>query len=212
MKKIIILLILLCLSCSNVQAKNADTDEQIKTIVNMIESCPYQEPYKKLNGDNETKKPITIDFFDLSILSEKYKNFDALSWKRNKNLYIYINEKHKDAPIEALAALVAGRLFNDDTIDSLNEEQVCWLSEAYVWAYLTKGKEFTEGENGLIEREIVISKLLNADPYEGKYIIKLIDTNKGYESMPKTSPGYNDEETKEKIDHILRLYRSLKHN
>ena len=48
-------------------------------------------------GKNLTNKPIKIEFLNLSTINPQYENFDALGWKKKKNLYIYINEKHKDA-------------------------------------------------------------------------------------------------------------------
>src|SRR5574344_849770 len=58
-------------------------------------------------SSNLTQKPVKVEFKNLGELREQYADFDALGWKKKKRLYIYINQKHIDAPPEAIAALLS---------------------------------------------------------------------------------------------------------
>ena len=49
-------------------------------------------------GNNLSGKPVKIEFRDLGQINQEYATFDALGWKKGKNLYIYINNKHKKCP------------------------------------------------------------------------------------------------------------------
>ncbi len=89
-------------------------------------------------GNNLSGKPVKIEFRDLGQINQEYATFDALGWKKGKNLYIYINNKHKNAPAGALAALLAHEALHQDEYNSLAEETYAWTMEAVVWNDITK--------------------------------------------------------------------------
>ncbi len=146
-----------------------------------------------LLGKNLTGRPVKVEFLNLSTISPMYANFDALGWKKKKNLYIYINEKHKDAPPEALSAILAHEAIHQDESNSLNEETYAWTLEAAVWTQLTDDKpELEKISHPLVERENVIKKLFVRGNYTSKYIHKFVITNKGYQNLPERSYGFEE--------------------
>ena len=78
--------------------------------------------YNALMGNNLTEKPFKIEFKNIAEIRQEYASFDALGWKKKNRLYIYINEKHRNAPPEALAALLSHEAIHQDEFASLNEE------------------------------------------------------------------------------------------
>ena len=144
-------------------------------------------------GKNLTEKPIKVDFLDLSTINPIYTNFDALGWKQKKRLHIYINEKHKDAPIEALCALLAHEAIHQDETNSINEETYAWTLEAAVWTQLTEDKpELEKISHPLVERENVIKQLFIRGNYTDRDIYKFVISNKGYENLPERSYGFEE--------------------
>ena len=144
-------------------------------------------------GKNLTNRPIKIEFINLATINPIYTNFDALGWKKKKDLYIYINEKHTDAPVEALSALLAHEAIHQDEYNSLNEETYAWTLEAAVWTQLTDEKpELEKISHPLIERENVIKQLFVRGNYTSEYIHRFVITNKGYQNLPERSYGFEE--------------------
>ncbi len=144
-------------------------------------------------GKNLTNRPIKIEFTNLATINPIYTNFDALGWKKKKDLYIYINEKHTDAPIEALSALLAHEAIHQDEYNSLNEETYAWTLEAAVWTQLTdENPELEKISHPLIERENVIKQLFVRGNYTSEYIHRFVITNKGYQNLPERSYGFEE--------------------
>ncbi len=145
-------------------------------------------------GKNLTGKPIGIEFTDLSNFGPAYRNFDALGWKKNKRLYIYLNRKHQDAPAPALAALLSHEALHQDEFNSLNEETYAWTLEAAVWTQLTeKMPEYNNNMHPLCVRENTLKKLFIKGNYTNKYIKKTVHANPGYAGLPSRSPGFEND-------------------
>ena len=145
-------------------------------------------------GNNLTEKPIGIEFTDLGNFGQAYKNFDALGWKKNKRLYIYLNQKHKDAPAPALAALLSHEALHQDEFNSLNEETYAWTLEAAVWTQLTeKMPEYNNNMHPLCVRENTLKKLFIKGNYTNKYIKKTVHSDPGYAGLPSRSPGFEND-------------------
>ncbi len=146
-------------------------------------------------GENLTGKPIKVEFRNLSLLNEAYANFDALGWKNKNRLYIFINEKHKDAPKEALAAVLSHEALHQDEFNSINEETYCWTLEAAVWTHFTeKNPDLENNNHPLVQRENTIKKMFVKGDYTDKYIRKSVMSNTGYQNLPSRSPGFEDKD------------------
>lgn len=205
MKKILFLLLSIILLNANSFAVE-EIDEQLfkkyKKVtedVNLIKALEILDnttgKYSKeaILGKNLTNRPIKIEFMNLALINPVYMNFDALGWKKKKNLYIYINEKHSDAPPEALSAILAHEAIHQDEQNSLNEETYAWTLEAAVWTQLSDDNpELEKISHPLVERENVIKKLFVRGEYTNKYIRKFVVTNKGYQNLPERSYGFEE--------------------
>ncbi len=151
--------------------------------------------YNALMGNNLTEKPFKIEFKNIAEIREEYASFDALGWTKKDRLYIYINEKHRNAPPEAIAALLAHEAIHQDKFASLNEETYAWTLEAAVWLKLSeKNPNAEKSASPLVSRENMLKKLFIKGDYTDKYIKKAVYTNPGYKNLPTRSPGFEDED------------------
>ena len=151
--------------------------------------------YSALMGNNLTEKPVKIEFKNIAEIRHEYASFDALGWKKKDRLYIYINEKHRNAPPEAIAALLAHEAIHQDEFASLNEETYAWTLEAATWLKLAEKNPNVENSiSSLVTRENMLKKLFVKGDYTNKYIKKAVYANPGYKNLPTRSPGFEDED------------------
>lgn len=169
-------------------------DSQIIETLEIMKDSPAKFAYEKILGNNQSGKPIKLIFKDLSTLNPQYKNYDAVGWKRGRQLYIYINPKHVKAPKEALSALVAGRALHDDEINSINEEVESMMIEAMTWDYFVDKNPALENEQSNLvgKRENIIRKYFIQGNKTDKYIRRIVKTNSAYKGLPETSPGFEN--------------------
>ncbi len=161
--------------------------------LDMLKGTNGEFSRKAILGNNLSQKPVKIEFKDLGLINPDYASFDALGWKKGKNLYIYINPRHKDAPPGALAALLAHEALHQDEYNSIAEETYAWTMEAAVWCeILNVFPESDENLHPLVNRENTLKKLFEKGNYTNKYIKKTVQSNEGYKNLPSTSPGFED--------------------
>ncbi len=173
--------------------KDVTNDLNLIKAIELLDNTTGKYSKEAILGRNLTNRPVKIEFTNLALINPMYTNFDALGWKKKKNLYIYINEKHKDAPPEALCALLAHEAIHQDEHNSLNEETYAWTLEAAVWTQLSDDNpELEKISHPLVERENVIKKLFVRGNYTSKYIHKFVITNKGYQNLPERSYGFEE--------------------
>lgn len=160
--------------------------------------------YRALMGNNLTGKPFKIEFKNIAEIKPEYASFDALGWQKmdrfakeenDYTLYIYINEKHRNAPVEAIAALLTHEAIHQDKFPSLNEETYAWTLEAATWMKLAeKNPSVYKHPSTLVSRENMLKKLFEKGDYTNKYIKKAVYNNSGYKNLPTRSPGFEDED------------------
>ena len=174
--------------------KGVTTDEAIIDALEILKNTHGVYSYNAIMGENLTGKKIKIEIKDLSEINPNYRDFDALGWKKNERLFIYINKKHNDAPPEALAALLAHEALHQDEFNSINEETYAWTYEASIFTKLVqKDSALLEVHHPLITRENTLRKLFVKGNYTSEYIRKAVKSNKGYASLPSRSPGFEEE-------------------
>ncbi len=142
--------------------------------------------------DIVVKRKTRVFFKDLGEINKRVRDYDALSWISPKGEWvIFINEKHKNAPPEALVAVIAHEAIHNDPHNSMHEEIVAWHQEARVWLELKRANprlaSIPEGEIALVDR---LNRL--AREYEKGTLEALVRANKGYRDLPETSPGFTD--------------------
>lgn len=173
--------------------KDVGKDEVLYVALDMLKGTNGELSRNAILGNNLSRRPVKIEFKDLGTINPDYANFDALGWKKNKQLYIYINPRHKDAPPGALSALLSHEALHQDEYNSLAEETYAWTMEASVWYEIVKlYPESNDELHPLVVRENQLKKLFERGGYSSKYIKKTVMSNAGYKNLPSTSPGFED--------------------
>ena len=171
--------------------KSVSKEPVIFIALDMLKGTTGEFSRNAILGTNLTGRPVKVEFKDLGTIKEDYKSFDALGWKKKDNLYIYINPRHKDAPPGALAALLAHEALHQDEYNSIAEETYAWTLEATVWCEILRlYPESNERLHPLVTRENNLKLLYEKGGRTDKYIKKSVSTNKGYQGLPQTSPGF----------------------
>ena len=173
--------------------KSVGQDEIFYVALDMLKDTTGMYSRNAILGSNLSQRSVKIEFRDLSQISPDYATFDALGWKKGKKLYIYINQKHRNAPAGALAALLSHEALHQDEFNSLAEETYAWTMEAVVWDEILKlYPESNDESSSLVKRENTLKKLLEKGNYTNKYIKKSVMQNSGYKNLPSYSPGFED--------------------
>ncbi len=173
--------------------KDVGKDEVFYVALDMLKDTEGMFSRNAILGNNLSQKPVKIEFRDLGQIRQEYATFDALGWKKGKNLFIYINNKHKKAPAGAIAALLSHEALHQDEFNSLAEETYAWTMEAFVWDDILKiYPESNQEEHALVKRENTLKKLLEKGNYTNKYIKKAVMQNAGYKNLPSYSPGFDN--------------------
>lgn len=168
-------------------------DANIIEALQLLKNTPGEFSRRAILGENLSNNPIKIEFTNLAQFNPQYANFDALGWKKGAKLYIYINQKHVNAPPQALAALLAHEAVHQDEYNSLNEETYAWTMEAAVWTHLLDDHpEIAKNTCPLVHRQNTIHKLFVKGNYTSEYIRKSVTSNLGYQNLPSRSPGFED--------------------
>ncbi len=173
--------------------KSVGKDEIFYVALDMLKGTNGEFSRNAILGNNLSGRPVKIEFRDLGTINPDYAKFDALGWKKNKQLFIFINPRHKDAPPGALAALLSHEALHQDEFNSLAEETYAWTMEASVWYEISKlYPESNDELHPLVVRENTLKKLFERGGYSNKYIKKTVMSNEGYKNLPSTSPGFED--------------------
>ena len=77
--------------------KSVGKDEVFYVALDMLKDTEGMFSRNAILGNNLSERPVKIEFKNLGEIKKEYEEFDALGWKKGKNLYIYINIKHQDA-------------------------------------------------------------------------------------------------------------------
>jgi len=172
--------------------KSTSKDESICIALELMKETKGYYSRQVILGDNPTNKPIKIIFKDLSSINPAYGNADALGMKKGSQIYIYINEKNRNAPVIALAALLAHEALHQDKFNSLSEETYAWTTEAIVWGELAgKYPQYQNSLSTLACREKTLYLLYQKGGETSKYIKQIVYSSPSYENLPETSPGFS---------------------
>lgn len=167
-------------------------DEQLQVALYSMEGSLADYSRRAYLGENLSGKPIKVQFKNLGEIDSKYQNYDALGWKIKDRLHVFINEKHKSAPPQALASLLSHEAMHQDTFNSTNEETYAWTLEAATWTDFTKKNPTLKSKTDypLVRRLNTLNDMFVKANYTDKYIRKIVKTNQGYQDLPVRSPGF----------------------
>lgn len=192
---------------TKVNPHDISIDTRILNAVKIMKDTPANASYKRILGNNPTKRPIKIEFKNLASIDKSYGKYDGLGWKEKGTLYIYVSDKHQNAPKEALASLLSGLAVHVDDDDSINEEIFAWALEGVMWnKFLKENPDLAIDPSKLVERENNIEALYSASPSDVSYIRELIEKNNGYLRFKPQSKGYLNEDLNKKVQILYKLY------
>ena len=193
-----ILIMLISVNCSLAQDILPDiNDDKIKQAIECLEGTDGEWAISAISGNNDTNKPIKIEFKNLKDIAPNFETDDALGWRDGKGkLKIFINERHKNSPYQALAALLSHESLHQDLKNSIQEETYAWTYEAEVWHQLKEKfpelKNFIKGQDSLVDRENFIENLFIQGNYSSIIIEQKIRNHPSYKNLPENSPGFGN--------------------
>lgn len=132
-----------------------------------------------------------VFFKDMRYMGRGVQDFDALSWRSSEGKWVvFIHQKHRNAPPQALAALIAHEAMHSDIDNSLAEEIAGWRQEAKIWTemqahYPVKSQVLADPSQALVQR---LEKLRLAQ--QSNQLAALVRSNPGYSGLEDTSPGF----------------------
>ena len=172
------------------------SDSSLVQALDCMAGTKAQWAQQAILGENLTKRPIKVLFRDLAQLSPAYASFDALGWKDGNQLFIYINNRHRNAPPEALASLLSHEAVHQDPYSSIEEETYGWTYEANVWMEMKQKKPelnaLNPNEYPLVRRLNTLENMFKAANYTNTRIKESVSTNPGYRNLPLRSPGFGE--------------------
>ena len=148
---------------------------------------------KAILGFNLTAKPVKIYFKNLGEINPGYASFDALGWRNSNQLYIYINNKHRNSPPEALGSLLSHEAVHQDQYNSLDEETIAWTLEAKVWLEMKeRNPDIAKFKSELVIRENTLGGMLKDASYNNRLIRAQVEGNSGYFGLPQHTDTLKD--------------------
>jgi hypothetical protein len=168
-------------------------DSKIQQVLDLMKhhSDGTRETLNTLMGDNLSKRPVKVMFYDLSLLNSAYANYDALTCKhKSGTLYIFINSIHKNASIEAIACLLSHEALHQDDNSSYQEEIAAWTKEATTWSSFKTCEMHLDSSDALVKRLNAIEKMYVSSNYHSTEISREVHGNAGYSGLAEYSPGY----------------------
>ncbi len=170
-------------------------DKKIVSALKLLEKSPQKWVIDVLKGENPHDEIIQVKFYNLSAISPKFRNYEALFCQDNWGQYIIlINTKNKKAPVEAIASLLSHEAVHQDKDNSIEEEITAWTNEAITWNYLKK--QNPELNNPSLHKHKLVRRLnrlekmyLSANKTSNK-IKKVVINNSAYKGLKRYSLGY----------------------
>ena len=140
------------------------------------------------------RKNIQIKFTDLAMMSPAYMRYNALAAKDSRNnQYIFIDNKHKSAPVEALAALLAHEATHQNVVygASIDEETQAHCNEAKFWIKVTASNPALKNNpHPLVVRENTLAERFGD---KGRDAIQtMVASNSSYANLPQRVPSKQD--------------------
>jgi hypothetical protein len=168
-------------------------DHKIQQVLDLLKNHndSTRETLSILMGNNLSKRPVKVMFYDLSQMNAAYANYDALTCKHTSGtLYIFINTIHRDAPISALACLLSHEALHQDDSSSYQEEVQAWTMEAKTWMSMKQVGYRADSSYPLVKRLNTIEKMYAGANYLPTLISQEVHSNAGYRGLAECSPGY----------------------
>lgn len=181
---------LILLSLSNA-AFAADFTANTKHLVltaalNKLEAMNNRKVIDVIQGNNATNRPIRIMFRNLEALG--FGTCEAVTAKTSDgSLAILISANYKEAPVEAIACLIAHESVHHENTKTYEEEVRAWTCEVQTWvAFTSYNPSLKISDSKLVKRLNYLSKLYTKDGNQMTSIANLIANNPAYSSLKRS--------------------------
>ncbi|MCS6265949.1 MAG: hypothetical protein H2174_00070 [Vampirovibrio sp.] len=151
-------------------------------------------PQSRVSLDALRQRGGKVMFKNLAELGSQYSTFDALAWLSKDPTtqgawVLFIAEKHRKAPVEALASLITHEALHADFQNSYCEEEHAWLAEVTAWQQFKAQnptlQHIPKGWYGLVDRLNAIETALAQQALKA-----MIRNNPGYAGLQEASPYF----------------------
>jgi hypothetical protein len=151
-------------------------------------------PQSRHSLSNLYQRGGRVVFKNLSELGSQYATFDALAWLSKDPAtqgawVLFIAEKHRKAPPEALASLITHEAMHADFQNSYCEEEHAWLAEVTAWKQFKAQnptlQHIPKGWFALVDRLNTIETALAQQTLKA-----MIRNNPGYAGLQEASPYF----------------------
>lgn len=176
----------------------------------LMKDSPASGAYEKIMGNNPTLNPIKIEYKNLAAIKPEYRNNNAMSRVKRKEIKILLNSKHKNAPHEAQSAVLAGMTAHVDKKESVNELVYSKTLEAFLWNYyLKKNPNLKKDKSMLVVNENRNLRLYKKYPRNSKEIVTYIRKQRNDIKYIWESTGYTHKEYSDKMGKIYEAYLAV---
>ncbi len=132
--------------------------------------------------DNLDFQKAQVMFYDFSLISFSQAKHYAMKAKNGNKNYILINSRYKNAPVEAVACLIAHESFHKLPKATFEEEVTATTQEAAYWMKLgNKSKDY--GDDPLVSRLNGLSDLYSASGGRNNLIKEKIANSSFYQTQ-----------------------------
>ena len=131
-----VLVLFVFVNCANAyNYRKVTDDDRIVAALKVLEDTNSQETLERI-FNNSAKHPVQIIFYDLGMISYEYKNhFATVSDDNFGDVYIIIHTAYRNAPKEALAALIAHEAVHlAYPTENIDNEVKATSAEALQWS------------------------------------------------------------------------------
>jgi hypothetical protein len=151
-------------------------------------------PQSRVSLDALRQRGGKVMFKNLAELGSQYATFDALAWLSKDPTtqgawVLFIADKHRKAPVEALASLITHEALHADFQNSYCEEEHAWLAEVTAWKQFKAQnptlQHIPKGWYGLVDRLNAIETALAQQTLKA-----MIRNNPGYAGLQEASPYF----------------------
>jgi len=145
--------------------KKISDDSRIILALQVLKSTESSDTLESLFTRDKKGNYTKIIFYDLGMISYEYKKHYAMACKDNfGENYIIISTKYRNAPKEALAALIAHEAAHRLEKATLDEEVSATLAEVKQWnKSLAVNSALKDSDNELVKRLNNLCELYNKD-------------------------------------------------
>ena len=155
--------------------------------LNKLEAMNNRKVLNVIQGQNSTGQPIKIMFRDLAVLG--YGTCEAVTAKSTDGkLVILISSNYKNAPVEAIACLIAHESVHHENTKTYEEEVRAWTTEVQTWvAFTNANPSLKSNDSKLVKRLNYLSKLYVKDGNQMTSIASIIANQPAYASLKKAN-------------------------